>query len=68
MFDGIFWDNDGVLMETEHLYYRDSRYFDQREQNGAKVFWSRGNGWVLAGLARVLQYLPAAHSVAVPPQ
>lgn len=21
MFDGIFWDNDGVLMETEHLYY-----------------------------------------------
>ena len=22
MFDGIFWDNDGVLMATEHLYYR----------------------------------------------
>jgi len=22
MFDGIFWDNDGVLMETEHLYYK----------------------------------------------
>lgn len=22
MFDGIFWDNDGVLMETERLYYR----------------------------------------------
>lgn len=22
MFDGIFWDNDGVLMETEQLYYR----------------------------------------------
>jgi HAD superfamily hydrolase (TIGR01509 family) len=22
MYDGIFWDNDGVLMETEHLYYR----------------------------------------------
>jgi HAD superfamily hydrolase (TIGR01509 family) len=22
MFDGIFWDNDGVLMETEHLYYQ----------------------------------------------
>lgn len=22
MFEGIFWDNDGVLMETEHLYYR----------------------------------------------
>ncbi|CAH2030095.1 HAD family hydrolase [Trichlorobacter ammonificans] len=22
MFDALFWDNDGVLMETEHLYYR----------------------------------------------
>jgi HAD superfamily hydrolase (TIGR01509 family) len=22
MFSAIFWDNDGVLMETEHLYYR----------------------------------------------
>jgi HAD superfamily hydrolase (TIGR01509 family) len=22
MFDGIFWDNDGVLMETEHLSYQ----------------------------------------------
>lgn len=22
MFNGIFWDNDGVLMETEHLYFR----------------------------------------------
>jgi len=22
MFAGIFWDNDGVLMETEHLYYQ----------------------------------------------
>ena len=22
MFRAIFWDNDGVLMETEHLYYR----------------------------------------------
>jgi HAD superfamily hydrolase (TIGR01509 family) len=22
MFDAIFWDNDGVLMATEHLYYR----------------------------------------------
>jgi beta-phosphoglucomutase-like phosphatase (HAD superfamily) len=22
MLDGLFWDNDGVLMETEHLYYQ----------------------------------------------
>ena len=29
------------------------------EANGQKVFWSRGNGWVLAGLALVLQRMPA---------
>jgi HAD superfamily hydrolase (TIGR01509 family) len=22
MFEAIFWDNDGILMETEHLYYK----------------------------------------------
>ena len=43
----------------EHLFYRDSRYFPQREANGRKVFWSRGNGWVLGGLVRVLEALPA---------
>jgi unsaturated rhamnogalacturonyl hydrolase len=42
----------------ENLYYRDSSYFDKRESNGQKVFWSRGNGWVLAGYARVLEDMP----------
>jgi hypothetical protein len=28
-------------------------------KNGAKLFWSRGNGWVLGGFARVLPYMPA---------
>lgn len=41
----------------EHLFFRDITYFNER-YNGKKVFWSRGNGWVLAGTARVLQYLP----------
>ncbi len=45
----------------EHLYYRDSTYFDKREANGRKVFWGRGNGWVMGGLVRVLQYLPKNH-------
>ena len=51
--------SDYLYDKEEHLYYRDSRYFPQREANGRKVFWSRGNGWVLGGLARVLQVLPA---------
>lgn len=44
------------------LYYRDRRFVDTRSENGEKVFWSRGNGWVLAGIARVLQDLPRDHS------
>lgn len=43
---------------AEHLYYRDKRFLTMREPNGRKVFWSRGNGWVLAGLALVIQRLP----------
>lgn len=50
--------SDSLYDPHEHLYYRDSRYFDKREGNGEKLFWSRGNGWVMGGLARVLQYLP----------
>ena len=49
---GYLYDKD------EQLFYRDRRYFDQREENGRKIFWGRGNGWVLAGLAEILQELP----------
>jgi rhamnogalacturonyl hydrolase YesR len=44
--------------KDEHLYYRDSRFFTRRGPNGEKVFWSRGDGWVLAGLARMIPLLP----------
>ena len=55
----LWWKTTDYLYDPqERLYYRDSRYFSPREANGAKVFWSRGNGWVLAGLARVLEFLP----------
>lgn len=43
---------------SEHLYFRDQSYIGKTEANGAKVFWGRGNGWVLAGLADVLRTLP----------
>ena len=46
--------------KDEHLFYRDSRYFDQREANGKKIFWGRGNGWVIGGLAELLKTLPEA--------
>ena len=50
--------SDYLYDKEEHLYFRDSRYFAQKEANGKKVFWGRGNGWVLAGLVRMLQYIP----------
>jgi rhamnogalacturonyl hydrolase YesR len=43
------------------LYYRDSRFIPQRDPKGRKIFWGRGNGWVFAGLARILADLPADH-------
>lgn len=45
--------------KDEKLFYRDSRYFGQKEANGKKVFWGRGNGWVIGGLAEILKTLPA---------
>ena len=56
----LWWKTTDYLYDKdEHLFYRDSRFFAQRAPNGRKIFWSRGNGWVLAGLARVLQEMPA---------
>ena len=35
--------------KQKHLFSRDVNYLNKREKNGEKVFWSRGNGWVMAG-------------------
>ena len=57
-----WWETSAYLYDpAEHLYFRDSSYFTKQEKNGRKVFWGRGNGWVMAGLARVLELLPADH-------
>jgi rhamnogalacturonyl hydrolase YesR len=41
-----------------HLYARDATFIGKTEKNGQKMFWSRGEGWVIGGLARTLEYLP----------
>ena len=57
-----WWRTTAYLYDTnEHLYFRDSTYFHKTEANGRKVFWGRGNGWVMGGLVRTLQYLPMNH-------
>jgi rhamnogalacturonyl hydrolase YesR len=51
------------LYDTKaHLYYRDGsyRYPAKQTPNGQKVFWSRGNGWALGALARILPDLPVS--------
>ena len=53
--------SDYLYDREEHLYFRDSSYFNRREKNGRKIFWSRGNGWVMGGLVRMLQFLPVDH-------
>jgi rhamnogalacturonyl hydrolase YesR len=53
--------SDFLFDKEEQLYFRDNSYFVKKETNGKKVFWSRGNGWVMGGLVRVLQVLPSDH-------
>lgn len=47
---------DFLFDKKESLYYRDENYMG-RLNNGTKIFWSRGNGWVFAGLANILNEL-----------
>jgi unsaturated rhamnogalacturonyl hydrolase len=57
--DRAWWVTSKLLFDpTEHLYFRDTSYLDKREANGKKIFWSRGNGWVFAGLTEVLDAMP----------
>lgn len=54
-----FWATTAFLYDpVEHLYYRDSRFFDRRDALQRKQFWARGNGWVFAGMARMIPLLP----------
>jgi rhamnogalacturonyl hydrolase YesR len=58
--DKQWWITSRLLYGSkDHLYSRDATFLDRHEANGEKVYWSRGNGWVLAGLASVIEALPA---------
>lgn len=57
--DKEWWETSASLYDpAEHLYFRDSRYFTQKQANGQKIFWARGNGWVMGAFARVLEQMP----------
>ncbi|MCP4045735.1 MAG: glucuronyl hydrolase [Gammaproteobacteria bacterium] len=60
--DKEFWATTDYLKDPEtSLYFRDSRYFERRDEEGNKIFWARGNGWVYAGLVNILRILPKDH-------
>jgi rhamnogalacturonyl hydrolase YesR len=52
---------ESLYLPRTGWYFRDESFIDQREPNGRTVHWSRGNGWVVGGLARVLDLLPQNH-------
>lgn len=61
--DQLWWKTTAFLFDsTENLYFRDGRYINQREANGQKMFWARGNGWVMGGLVRMLNNMPADYA------
>lgn len=51
--------NTGLFDATQDLWWRDCMYVARRDTLGHKVFWARGNGWVMAAMARTLMALPA---------
>lgn len=59
--DKHWWENSDRLYDPQHhLFFRDLSYVrGKRDQHGNPTFWSRGNGWVMGGLVRMLTYLPA---------
>ncbi len=54
------WADELMFDTVAHLYFRDAKYIFPKvtTQNGGKDFWARGDGWVLAGLAKVLADMP----------
>jgi unsaturated rhamnogalacturonyl hydrolase len=57
--DREWWITSHLLYSpSNHLYFRDKSFLDKHEANGSSIFWSRGNGWVFAALARVMAEMP----------
>jgi Predicted unsaturated glucuronyl hydrolase involved in regulation of bacterial surface properties, and related proteins len=50
--------SDYLYSKEDSLYFRDDSFFEKKTPNGKKVFWSRGNGWVVGGLCGVLSAMP----------
>lgn len=61
LYDNFLY-SDSLMFDAEaKLYFRDGKYIYPKHKTdlGKKDFWARGDGWVLAGLAKVLADMPA---------
>lgn len=60
LYENLCYSDEIMLDEETGFYFRDARYVYPKHKsvNGKKDFWARGDGWVLAGLAKVLQDMP----------
>ncbi len=60
LYENFLWSDSLMFDHEAQLYYRDAKYIYPKVKtaSGGKSFWARGDGWVLAGLAKVLADLP----------
>ncbi len=61
LYENYKWADELMYDKDEQLYYRDAKYIWPKVKtacNEGKSFWARGDGWVLAGLAKVLSDMP----------
>jgi rhamnogalacturonyl hydrolase YesR len=50
---------NGLYNPVDKLWWRDKDFVPPyKEPNGKNCYWSRGNGWVVAALVRILSALP----------
>ena len=60
LYENLLYTDSIMLDQETGLYFRDGKYVypKHKTESGKKDFWARGDGWVLAGLAKVLQDMP----------
>ncbi len=60
LYENFLWSDSLMFDHEAQLYYRDAKYIYPKVKtaSGGKSFWARGDGWVLAGLAKVLADMP----------
>lgn len=60
LYDCFRYSRQLMYDEERHLFFRDANYLYPQHQtsHGLPDFWSRGNGWVVAGLSQVLRDTP----------